>query len=277
MKNVADCKLNGEKVPTFSEKELLKELLQASEHFAAFYESERRKVQAPICWAQSSSLPDDYSLRPGLTAQVITTKDKHVVIVRRIPVDSSDCLALAHEMAHLVLYAEGFPAINVGENADSYYFTVIKSLNSMVHDPLVNRKLQSYGFELLDYYRSEVDNAFELFEQGSSQLDVGLDLLRNGCFTLQHMHWIVNYVSVVLEYESIRGEGKMDFLTQFDSRYQSPAYQWIAECGRDLLALVESVGYDEPEKQFALFESIIDRYGIDGVEVVFPSREMALK
>jgi hypothetical protein len=63
---------------------------------------------------------------------------EQIIILKRIPAILEDAMHVAHELEHFVLEAEGFP--NTG--ATTRFQAISSALNSMVHDPLVNQRLQ---------------------------------------------------------------------------------------------------------------------------------------
>lgn len=137
--------------PTFPEDIVIGELLRSSKEFLTFYQRERGKIAGTVIWAQDLSLPKgiDYrSTRLPTGAQVIR--------LRRVPASLEDTMKIAHELQHLVLDTEGFPLTG----APPEFETVSSTLNSMVHDPLVDQRLKAYGFDLWHDYQSELMETF---------------------------------------------------------------------------------------------------------------------
>lgn len=229
--------------PTFDEEFVIAKLLQSSVEFAAYYEAERVRIPRLIHWAKDTSLPAgiDYrstQLGPGV----------YVVRLRRVPAVLSDAMKIAHELHHLVLWAEGFPVTGATRENE----TLSSSLNSMVHDPLVNTALQEYGFDPLSDYQTELKETFRQLRRQPTAPD----------HHLGRMFWIFNYVGKVLDWKAISlhaGAGADMFRLWFDKRY--PA---LARDAHELLGLVEKIGYDTPEKQAQLFREIIRTYDLAG-------------
>lgn len=221
---------------------MLGALLASSKKFLAFYQAERGKIGKEVHWAQDSSLPvgiDYRSTRLQTGMQVIR--------LRRVPAVASDAMKIAHELGHLLLDAEGFPATG----AERQFETISSALNSMLHDPLVDSRLQIYGFDLWGEYQNELTETFRQLASSPAEPSGRVD----------RAHWAFNYAAKILDWELAsheRGVSSNEFQSWFDSRY--PA---IAQEGQRLLALVREVGYDSPEKQTALFKEIIRRYRLD--------------
>lgn len=224
---------------TFPEDFVIGELLKSSKEFQAFYEAERKKILQPIHWAEDQSLPEGIDYR--VTRNQAGTQ---VIRLRHVPSRLGDASKIAHELGHLVLHSEGFP----DTGADARFETVSSALNSMVHDPLVDSRLQPYGFDLRADYVREVE---ETFRQLESLPDPPSDHPGK-------MHWVFNYVGKVLDWELVSDEddgASSEFELWFDARYPE-----VGKDAKDLLALVKSFGYETPGKMAELFKEIIQRY-----------------
>jgi hypothetical protein len=230
--------------PTSPEDFVIGELLRSSKEFLAFYRAERGKIVKPVHWAQDLSLP------PGVDYRCTKLQTgAQVIRLRRVPAILADAMKIAHELQHLILDSEGFPCTG----AKAQFETMSSALNSMVHDPLVDSRLQTYSFDLWDDYETELKETFrQLRANPTSPSD-----------HLGRMHWIFNYVGKVLYWELTSSKADKDnnkFQLWFDARYPD-----VAKEALKLLALVRNIGYDTPEKQTALFEEIIRKYNLDGV------------
>src|SRR5207247_1097610 len=93
--------------PTVAEAFALSTLLDSSRSFRAFYDAERPRIVARTYWTNKLPMP------PGIEAQAIRlpASSLQAIYLHRIPAVPGDALAVAHEMMHLVLDAEGFPFI----------------------------------------------------------------------------------------------------------------------------------------------------------------------
>ena len=234
-------RLHAGEVDTFSEELVIGELLESSKEFRAFYQAERERVVKPVYWAQDSSLPEGIDYR-----RTVLPTGEQVIRLRRLPAILEDAMKIAHELQHCVLDDEGFPTTG----ATPQFENISAALNSMVHDPLVNMRLQTYGFDLWDDYEKEVNEDFR-------QLRAFLNPPSNH---LGRMHWIFNYVGKMLDWELVCNQAdksNSEFQLWFDARYPD-----IAEEAQKLLALARDIGYDTPEKQTALFKEIIRRYDL---------------
>jgi hypothetical protein len=228
--------------PVSDESHAIGTLLQSSAEFAAYYHAERYNIQGEVLWARDTSLPAGIDYRNTMVGPGV-----HVVRLRRLPAVLSDAMKIAHELHHLVLDSAGFPRTGAPPASE----ILSSSLNSMVHDPLVNSALRVYGFDPLDDYQTELRETLR-------------QLRKRRRAPTQHtdrVHWILNYVGKALDWKEISAhtDGGADmFRLWFDKRYPD-----LARDARELLEVVETIGYDTPARQRTLFKTIIRRYGLE--------------
>lgn len=232
--------------PTFPESFVIDELLKSSQVFQEFYRAERNKITQPIYWAKDVSLPEGIDYR----FSKLTTGES-VIRLRCVPALAQDACKIAHELEHVVIDKEGFPIVRPvtpeKENLSS-------AISSMIEDLLVNSRLQKYGFDLQDDYETEIEMTKRQLTRFTTSPTHRLD----------RIHWMVNYVSYLLDWELINtGKGSNEFKDWFDTRYPD-----IANRGKKLLKMVKRIGYNTPEKQSNLYREIIRRYKLDGVVFV---------
>ena len=235
--------------PTYPEHTVIQALLEHSNEFRAFYQAERGKIVGVVHWAQDSSLPEgiDYRRtilsidRNGTTAQVIR--------LRRIPSACDQAMAIAHELCHLLLDAEGYPTVG----AFPQFEILSAALASMIHDPLVNLRLQTYGFDLQRSYDDEV-------RESTRQLSA---MPHAPARSIDRLHWTFNYTGKLLDWELLDASSDEEahaFHAWFAGRYPS-----IADEAQQLLALIRSIGYDLPAQQLLLFKEIIQHYHLESI------------
>ena len=240
--------------PTFPEEQVVGGLLQSCPEFRAFYDAERGKVEDPLYWVEDESLRQGIDFRVtrlGSESQMI-----QVIRLRRVFPRLSDAFKIAHEIEHLVLDQEGFPNTYPRVQDESVDY-LSSALNSMVHDPIVNSRLRGYGLDPREDYENE---KAESRRQLSGESAPTARIVR--------LHWIVNYVADILEWQVAYDSPSLDggeFKRWFDERFSE-----IADQGRTLLALVVAKGYDTPDKQRNLFAEVIDTYRLERLIAVVP-------
>ena len=164
--------------------------------------------------------------------------------LRKIPATKDSAFTVAHEIGHALLDEEGFPATK----SEDPYSHICAALNSMVSDPLVNARLQRYGFDLRPPYDTET-------AETKRQIQSGARLLRDRFTELSLM---IAYAANVLDWELIGLVGERNqFQEWFDSRHRR-----IARKGQKLLGIVRRTGFDTPEKMYRFFQEVIGRYNL---------------
>jgi hypothetical protein len=228
--------------PTISEDFALGALLAGSGPFRAFYAAERPRIAAPIVWT------DKLLMAPGIVAQVIRLPESggQLIYLRRVPAAPADALAVAHELMHLVLDAEGFPFVA----ARSERQPLAALLNSLVHDPLIDARLRQYGFDIGRKVRKEIRAALA-------------ELPRAVPGSASRLIWVLNYAGQslagnVAAPDSAREQAEV-FAGWFGAHHPS-----IAAEGDELLAEVERFGCDTPERMRAFFDWFARRYQLAG-------------
>jgi len=235
--------------PTYPEHIVIQTLLDQSNEFRAFYQSERGKIVGVVHWAEDSWLPAGIDYRRTLISSRIYGTTAQVVRLRRIPPACDEAMAIAHELCHLLLDAEGYPTVG----AHPQFEILSAALASMIHDPVVNLRLRSYGFDLQRNYNDEVRESIR-------QLST---MPQAPARRVDRLHWIFNYTGKLLDWDLLNAfsdEETHAFHAWFAGRYPS-----IADEAQKLLALIRSIGYYLPAQQLLLFKEIIQHYQLESI------------
>lgn len=240
--------------PTYPEDFVVSELLRYSREFQAFYQEERSKIVGDVYWAHDQTMPEgiDYRSTRFVRSGVQVAQ---VIRLRQVPVAVKDACKIAHELEHLVLDAEGFqhthPLIADIHPAFQAHEILSSALNSMLMDPLVDSRLQGYGFDLRVEHEREVEEDIRQLSR----------FTRPPSDHLARTHWMFNYVDKILYWEMLgSSEEHSKFQLWFDTRFPH-----IASRGKKLLARVKRIGYGTPQKQSQLFQDIIRRYKLSNI------------
>jgi hypothetical protein len=226
--------------PTVAEAFALRMLLASSRPFRAFYDAERPAIVTRTYWTNSLPMP------PGIAAQAIRLPEPGIqaIYLHRIPAPSEDALAVAHEMMHLVLDAQGFPFIA----ARSEQQPLAALLNSMVQDPLIDARLRQHGFDIGKKIQKDIKAALGTLQHAEPSLD-----------RMARMMWVLNYTSQLLECRLVTPENRGAQAEGFAGWFRTN-HPTIAAEGDALLEDVQRLGYDTPDRMRALFDWITQRY-----------------
>ena len=87
---------------------------------------------------------------------------KKYIIIEQIPPELSDEYVIAHEMGHILILNKGFPGIspiltnNLSDEERFWRIRLAASMTNIIHDPLCDSLVKSYGFSLEDLYSSSI-------------------------------------------------------------------------------------------------------------------------
>jgi len=241
------------------ELELFVNLIEDSPEFKKIYENERKNIKKPVIWVQSSCLRSQDQLAEGYFARANFLQTGEVlVIVRNNPSLLQDSSIIAHELAHLLIDAEGFP--QVGRNPryenDVKIVKLAFLFNNMIQDPMVVTKLLSYGYDLRGEY---LDECKDLSEKLKSPAVPKEDL---GQVFLAFM-----YVQCVLEnrllFKKEKTECSKNILTMFSK------LNHIALKGKKMLKIVDKHGMEDPESVKKIYEEIINSFDLSEYMMVY--------
>lgn len=224
----------------YPESVVLGELLKSSDEFKAFYQTERDKILKPILWVHDSSLQYDEAMTTRRR-----TEEGIVDLIRigRIPAIREDAFMIAHEMEGCVLYAEGFTgAIPKDVKAGN----LVGAFNSMVWTPLRDSRLENYGFDLRKDYETRVNKVYHTLGTQPPE------------DPLKKLEWEFYYVQYLLYWQDTLHQGnksESEFQSWFDNRYPD-----LVQEGQEIFHLVNTIGYNTPEKMKSLLIEVYDRY-----------------
>jgi hypothetical protein len=96
-------------------------------------------------------------------------------------------MSLAHEILHLVLYEEGYPAICSYQDKplDSNWEVIAKGIHSILTHPLISQRMRDWGFPVDDQIRREESVTLEIIKDAPDP-ETGDDLTR--------VSWILTYI-----------------------------------------------------------------------------------
>jgi hypothetical protein len=228
-------------LPVYPEQDVIGPLLIVPA-FEAFYRAERARIPWPVYWTLDTAIPPGiaaihthYWPKPG-------SDDTDYALIRlpRIPPDHP--LAVAHELSHSILDAEGYPSA-ASRAPDSMVAT---ALTSLLTDPVISRRLFAYGFDV----RADVRRQLKQVDDQLKDADAPDDPI-----TLAQ--WIFTTTGLCLEYEVATGGDPAEFLSRFEARFPT-----AGRAVRQLLDTIRRSGYDTPDQQRRLLERIIHDYDL---------------
>jgi len=244
------CPVRELGVTSYPERFAIGLLLSECELFARFYERERERITCDILWAEDTGLPIGIAARA-----TCTSAGTSVIRLRQMPAEAAHAQLVAHELGHFLVDLEGFPSLAARPGLDC----IAAPLNSMLHDPLVDRLLRSHGFDLRAGYDAEVAEAREALGSKPNPPESGADQLL----------WILNYVAKRLDWDVVRGDNDSErdaFRPYFRERYPD-----LAKTGDEVYTLIQSIGFDTPGKMSSLLRVLMQSFDLgDGFAIRIP-------
>ena len=253
---------SGKPVGTYAEEDVVHQLIAHSPAFKKYYEAERESI-GEILWIKSSK---DVELILGfqngqkgkmyhLTGKTGLNK---LIVLEQIPPSLNDEFIIAHEMGHILIFNKKFPGIsphlpkNIENDEKNERIHLASSMTTMIHDPLCNSLLKTYGISYGNMYQDYI-----------------LDMLKNwrnieepvSNTYLAHI-MVFGYVLTNLHDATIISESA--YLEKYNKFFDNK-FPNIAEEGKYVLDLIEIYGYDTPENLTLLYRDIINSMELNAV------------
>ncbi len=225
----------------YDEKEVLDELLKSSDCFKLYYGSKRMNIRKRIYWAFDLSIP--YGINAAITRY---ETGERVIRLRRIPAELEDAFTVAHELEHLVLDEEGFITTFSKEEK---YETLSFTLNDILLDPLVNDRLEAYGFDLKGNFNKQWDEALKQVK----------GLQRHQQDNMIYTQWVFQLAEMMLEYEvAYKSEPEGLFTGNiFELRYKR-----LVKDAKRLTGFIKEKGFKTPAKQREIVLQLLCKYNL---------------
>ena len=207
------------------EAESFKLLLDSSDIFRKFYEDVSPQLQDFI-------IVHDPNLPRGIRARTTRSTGKKYLRLKTLVCPLDDASLIAHELGHFLLDQEGFPAVG-GLNDH----VAASSLNSAFHDPLVDARLATYGFDRTPDRVQEIHESMRQLKASS----------RAPTDAAGRAHWISNILGHILA-QHVLGviPVEEEFVQWFKNEYSS-----IFRKAERIAVEVIEIGFDTPEKMLA--------------------------
>lgn len=233
----------------FEEELALETVLKGSEIFERYYRDRRPKLPKKINWVIDREIPIGINAR-----STIDSLGKVYIRLRTIPVPIDSAALVAHELEHRVMDLERFPVTAISSIG---YETISSSLNSMVHDPLVDRRLNEFGFDVEAEHQNESNNQLKRIKGKSDPTH-----------TVDQIIYSFNYAQNILWRQYVAGLNEPNELQTWLNQH----FPITSKKGKILLKLIDRIGFDTPHKMKSLFLQIIDKNKLHryGVKVSYP-------
>lgn len=242
-------------IPIYPEEEVLGNLIENSEIFRNYYTFEKDYF-GNINWVKSNEAVEaKFGFIKGQKGKMSITKGKQgftkYIILEQIPPELSDEYIIAHEMGHILILNKGFPGIspiltnNLSDEERFWRIRLAASMTNIIHDPLCDSLVKSYGFSLEGLYSSStmgfMKNVSDMEEPDMNTYS-GYDMI------FRHVLRILQ--GTITTPDAITLKKYNDF---FEKKFPH-----IAEEAQFILDLIEIHGYDTPEKARLFYQELLN-------------------
>lgn len=234
----------------FDESVVVEDLLETCVEFKIFYKEERKKKLDVIHWFLYLNLPD------GVEAAADVFNNS--IYYKTPPESANDAHTIAHEIMHLVRYQEIGSLKTIPEKPNENIIELIKVLNSMLEDSIVEKILQdNYNFNLLDMYKKDIEYREANFKGESSDF---VGRLRHGINITNHM----------LLWDLIADESALDEWHQH-LKWIETNYPHGYKIATEIKPVVDSIGLGTIDQQREIVLRLIDMYNLgDMISILEP-------
>jgi hypothetical protein len=229
---------------TYVENYALQDLVVNSPEFKAFYNSERSKIRRNIIWAHD----------PKLNSNILTTYlpkiKEHLIAFRTLPLTPADAFEAAHELQRFICSEEGYPSVTNSEILMQTSSNLAPALSCSLNDPIANKRLFPYGFDLWTQYDQASISEKSYIESTAEPLSPTEKLYSTAYYISKALHWDVCCLTSPKETN--------DFLEWYDTKYPN-----FSKEAKESLALVKKIGYETPEEATAVLTELISQFELN--------------
>jgi SEC-C motif. len=226
---------------TYVESYALQNLVENSPEFKAFYNSERHKIRRNIIWAH------DPGLGSNIRATYLPKPKEHLIAFRTLPITVDDNFDTAHELQHFICSEEGYPSVGNSAILMQTSSNLAPALSSSLNDPIANKRLVPFGFDLWAQYDKAGISEKSYIESTAEPQSPTEKLYSTAYYISKALNWDVCCLTSPRETK--------DFLEWYDTKYPN-----FSKEAKESLALVKKIGYETPQEATAVFTEIIARF-----------------
>jgi len=238
----------------YDEKFMIKYIMANDKNFKRFFRENRNTIDLELLWFKSDNLCSSMSYGVPIIknyGQVAIIGNKNYA-----PIEIEKSLEVAHELQHIICCQEGYKFVRFKEGCGTETSTYPKAISDMINDPIVNNRIMKYNFNLYDYYK-KADN-IQMRSIGIYPIEKVLH---------ENLIFITTlYVKKTLDLRNIYPDIK-DEDVEFN-KWIKKYYPEVIPISKQILKLVEVIGYNTPEKTESIFGKVISLLGLDDVLII---------
>jgi hypothetical protein len=222
----------------YNERYTLSDILEENSTFKRFYEGERKKISKPTVFIKGRNIGSAMSFGN-------IEGEFYLILSENSIIPKADTIHVAHEIMHLVLCSEGYKVVNNKQDTKSNSYN--HYINDMIHEPVFNKRLLSYGFDIKGYLNLSDERQMKSITNNSRN--------PHDLFLLKTL-----YVKRTLDYRNLNSNiepNEIPFNIWISKHYSN----LIPEC-ESLLNLVDENGFDTPMKCEIVLNKIVEKFNM---------------
>jgi hypothetical protein len=229
---------NNQGLLYFDERYYLESLLKNEHRFLNLYRMDRNKVNKPILFFKSN-----INLKARMSYGNIGN-DAYLIISKynKIPIEES--VHAAHELEHLVLHSSGHKVVFYINESFNQTLRKHKMLNDMIYNPLANKRLLEFGYDMVSYLKL------------SDSIQMNLPKIGENPFLVMTL-----YVKRILDFRNINpgiDKNQIDYI-----KWVQKDYPEVVEDSEKILKIIEEIGISTLRETEESLKHIINYLSLD--------------
>lgn len=223
-----------------NEQYFFSDLLASDERFNRLYRADRVRINKPVLCFKADFKMTAAASYGNIGNEAYTILSKH----QKLPV--SDSIHMAHEIEHLVLHSMGHKGVTHKNREFNTKYRTHKFLNDMLYDPLVNKRLIQYGYDLQKYLNL------------SDEVQIGLQNISDNELLVKTL-----YVKRTLDYRNLYAgiaEDDIEFV-----KWVKIAYPQVVSDSKRILEIVEKYEIELPHQSELALNEVIHYLGLESL------------
>lgn len=219
--------LKDQRLNYYDESFVIDGLMENDNVFRTFYNNERFKINKLLFIVQADNTMSAASFGNfGDDAYLIASKHS------KFPV--ADAIHLAHELEHLILWSQGYKYIT----NHNPYTRAHKFINDLLFDPIINKKLYEYGFDIPTYLKLSDEVQMKIKPIGEDSLLISTLVVKR-----------------FLDYRNIYPEIKLHETDFYKSTEKS--YPDLIPLSHNILDVIDTIGITNPRSIELVMRNLI--------------------
>lgn len=230
----------------YDENYMVSELMKESKSFYNFYSTERNKIHRELLWFRKTD-----NLGANMSyGSIPIANNPYAIAGKTSPVSIEYAIDTAHELQHLICCEEGFKIIAFKEGCNRISEKLCKIISDMLNDPIVNSRIVKYGFNLVSYHKRADEIQMRTIGTNSREI------------TLITTLYVKKTLDMRILYPLIK-PNDIEFNKWIEKYYSN-----LVPTSKQILRIVEEIGYDDPQKTEVILNKVIDLLGLSDVLTV---------